>query len=308
VPAPSLGAAAALGGRAILQNGWLLAPGLVVAGVRRAAALPALAVAWMLLAKGAALAASRHPFPFLAPRAPLEGALAVAASPRFVALVAGLWLSGAALGAALRVAWLAGALPTIGATLAGIDDRAPRFAAGVAWELPRVLAAAALGWVLELAGGGFGATLGLAVLRIGTQQYGGGPVPLAAASAFALTLAIAVPMALSIVADGAVVRAALRGDGPVRAVAAAGARLLGRPGPLLAGALAFAVTGTAAAAMVRAAGGIATGFAAGRPELLAGPQVMIAAAGALAALAVDLWWLATLAVLVCAEDGRAAQG
>jgi hypothetical protein len=307
VPASSLGAAAALGGRAILRNAWLLAPGLAVAGARRAAALPALAVAWVLLAKGAALAVSRHPFPFLAPRAPLEGALAVAASPRFVALVAGLWLSGAALGAALRVAWLAGALPTIGATLAGIDDRAPRFAAGVAWELPRVLAAAALGWVLELAGGGFGATLVLAVLRIGTPQHGGA-VLLAAASALALTLAIAVPVALSIVADGAVVRAALRGDGPVRAVAAAGARLVGRPGPLLAGALGFAVTGTAAAAILRAVGGIATGFAAGRPELLAGPQTMIAAAGTLAALAVDLWWLATLAVLVCAEEGGAGQG
>jgi hypothetical protein len=308
VPAPSLAAAAALGGRAVLRNAWLLAPGLAVAGARRASAVPALAVAWVLLAKGAALAASRHLLPFLAPRAPLEGALAVATSPRFVALVTGLWLSGAALGAALRVAWLAGALPTLGATLAGIDDRVPRFAPGLAWELPRVLAAAALGGVLDLAGGGFGATLGLAVLSVGTPQQGGGAVVLAAASALALTLAIAVPLALSIVADGAVVRAALRGDGPVRAVAAAGARLLGRPGPLFAGALAFAVTGMAAAAMVRAAGGIATGFALGRPELVLGPRVMIAAAGALVALAIELWWLATLAVLVCAEEGRAGQG
>ena len=297
VPAATLGGAIALGGRAVARNAWLLAAALAVAAGRALALVPAGAVTFALLAKGAALGAGQAAVPMQAPAAALEGALAVAASPRFLLVVAGLWAAGALLAALLRVAWLAGALPTLGASLAGVDPRA-RFAAGIAWGFPRVLGAAALGWALELAGGGFGLTLAAAVLR--APAHGGAATLLVAvARAGALTLAVAVPVALAVVADGALARAAVRGDGPVRAVAAAGARFLARPGALVGGAITFGILGAAVALGLQAAGGIATGFAVGQPALLVGPDLMIAVATAVAGSAVELWWLATVAVLVC---------
>jgi hypothetical protein len=98
VPAmpPSLGAAVGLGLRALVRESWLLAVGVLVAIARRAAMWPAWAVAAAMLWGGAAEAIELGA---LDPGAPLRGALAVAGSPRFLVLVAGLWLTGTALGA-----------------------------------------------------------------------------------------------------------------------------------------------------------------------------------------------------------------
>ena len=53
---------------------------------------------------------------------------------------------------------------------------------------------------------------------------------------------------------------------------------------------------------VEAFGGVATGFARGAPALvLVGPNLMLAAAGAAVAAAVDLAWLGTLSALACAD-------
>ncbi len=296
---PTFGAALGLGLSALRREAWLLAPGLVVAIARRALTWPALAVAWTLVARGALLALSRRP---LDPGAALAGAVATATSARFLALVGGLWLAGVLCGAALRVVWLAGALPTLGGAAAG-EAGAPRFASGVAYGTPRVLATALLGLVLDLAAGLFAVTLALAALQVTLHVAGGnGSAALAGAVAAALTLAIAVPIALSVVADAAVARAALRAEGPGRAFASAARRFLARPGTFLLAAMSFGFIAALAPATVEAFGGAATGWMRDAPALvLAGPNLMLAVAAAGVAAAVDLAWLGTLAALAAAE-------
>lgn len=295
---PTLFTAVGFGVRAALREPWLLAVGLVVGLVRRAAVWPAIVVAWAVLLRSVALSLAHHPF---SPAAPVQGALATVSSPRFLALVAGLWLAGLAAGAALRVAYLAGALPTLGGALAGVPG--PRFAAGVAFGFPRVLAAAALGLVLEVSAGLFGATLAVAAGLVTAHAAGGNGTPwLAAAVALALVLAIAVPVAMSIVADAAVARAALRAEDPGRAFAESGARFLARPGTFVLCALAFGIAGWLAPWVVAGAGAIATGFASAAGALvLAGPQLMVALTAALVAAAIDLVGLGTVAALACGE-------
>lgn len=298
---PSLFAALGLGLRALGREPWLLAVGVLVAIVRRGAVFPAWAVAGVVIVRGALHAASRHPLDLAAP---LHGAIAAAWAPRSVALVAGLWLAGTVLGAALRVAYLAGALPTLGGAMAGAPG--PRFATGVAFGFPRVLASAGLGLALDVSGGLFGWTLALAGLRItGHAAEQGGSVFLAGAVALALVLALAVPLALSAVADAAVARAALCAEGPGTAFAASGARFLARPGTFVLAALAFGFAGAFAPAAVQSAGGLVTGFAQGvSPLVLLGPSMMVALVGAAAAGAIDLAWLGTVAALACVEDRR----
>jgi hypothetical protein len=296
---PSLPAALRLALRALAREPWLLAVGLVVALARRVVHWPAWAVAWTVISQAFLLGAAASPLDLAAP---VEGVLAALGSTRFLALAAGLWLAGSALGAALRVAYVAGALPTLGAAMAGAPG--PRFAAGVAFGFPRVLATAGLGLALDLAAGLFGWTLALAGLRITTHaaERGGGAW-LAAAVALALTVALAVPLALSAVADAAVARAALREEGPGRAFAASGARFLARPGTFMLGALAFGLAGALAPGALEGAGGLLTGFAQqASPLVLLGPNLMLAVAAAVVAAGLDLAWLGTVAALACADD------
>jgi len=301
VHAPSLGAAAALGGRAALRSGWLAAVGLAVALARRALVAPATAVAWALLLSGAVAAARARPF---SPAAPLAGALAVLGSPRFLALAFGLWLAASLLGASLRAAYLAGALPTLGGALAGEAHPPPRFATGIAYGFPRVAGTALLGWVLDLTGGLFAGALALGALQVASRAPDSGrPILLAAAAAAALATGVGVALALSVVADAAVARAALRGERPAQALAAAGARVLARPGTFLLAGIVFGVAAALAAGGVQSVGGLATGFARRvDPLLLLGPQLMIGAAGALVAAFLDLWWLGTVSVLAGGEE------
>jgi hypothetical protein len=301
---PSIFAAIGLALRALAREPWLVAVGMLVGMLRRAAVWPAWAVAWALLAR-AVVAGARGP---LDPTAPAEALLATLASPRFLSLVAGLWLAGAAIGAALRVAFLAGALPALGGAMASAP--APRFASGVAYGFPRVLATAALGLVLDVSAGIFGGTLALAAARISWRVAGGGgSVALAAAVALALTLAIAVPLALSTVADAAVARSALGGEGPGTAFAGAGARFLRRPATFLLGTLAFSLAGVFGPGLLGGAGSLLTGFAQGTSALLLlGPNLMLAIGAALVAAALDLAWLGTVAALACAEVPGAGGG
>jgi hypothetical protein len=298
---PNLSASVRLSLGALRREAWLAAAGLLVAGARTVASWPAIAVAWGLVLR-AALAAARGS---LSPGAALGGAAAMATSPRFLGIVGGLWLAGVAAAVALRAAWVAGALPVLGAAMAGAPRGSRGFAEGFAGGFPRVLPAALLGLVLDLSGGLFGATLVGGTLLLGRRAMGeglGAAVALAAAGALALTLSLAVPLALSTVADALVVRAALRREALSSALAGVTRRFLARPGGFLLGALAFGAAGLAGAAAVQTAGGIATGFAPGAPALvLVGPQVMLAAAAALVAAVVDLAWLGTLAVLCVGE-------
>lgn len=298
---PTLGAALGLGLRAVVRAPWLLAVGLVVGLAGQLLLWPAWATAWAVLGRAAVLASETAP---LDPLAPLRGVVAAANAPRLVATVAGLLLVGLLAEALLRVAFLAGALPTLAGAAAGAPV-APRFAAGVAFGFPRVLAAAVLAFVLRLGASLFALVLALASAWVTARLAGGGASPLlAAAVAAALTLAVGVPLVLGTVADASVARAAVLGDGPAQALAGAADRFAARPGTFALAALVFAVAGIASAVSLRAAGAVATGFAGDtvHPLVTLGPMLMIGAAGAALAAALDLVRLGTIAALACAED------
>ncbi|WP_248356894.1 hypothetical protein [Anaeromyxobacter oryzae] len=295
---PALGAAIGLGVRALLREGWLVAAGLAVGILRRLLAVPALAFAWGLLLEAAVLAARSRPLDLLAP---VEGVLAAATSQRFLAIAAGLWLAGVLAGAALRLAFLAGAAPVLASAMARAPVGADGFAAGVAWGFPRVLGTALLGLAAELGGGGFAVVLALGAARITAASGHASPL-LAAPVALALTLAVAVPIALSAAVDGAVARAAVTGEGPLVAFAAATRRFVNRPGAFVLGAITFAVVAGLATASVEATGNALTALADGAsPLLLAGPGLLIAALATAVGAAVDLAWLGTVSALACAE-------
>jgi len=288
-----------MGVRAAGKEAWLLPVGAVVALLRSAALVPALAVGLALPLEGAARAMRERPLSFVAP---LEGALAVGTSVRYVALVAGLALTGAALSAVLRVLYLAGALPTLGARLAG--DASPRaFAAGVAWSLPRQLATALLAALAELAAAGY-----LLAATTGVLQAGAGELSmerrlaLATLGALALAIGVAGLLVTRVLGDAAAARTAILGERPGAAFAGAARGYLARPGAFTFGGLAFAVATIAVGSLLQPATAV-LGQVAERLDgaLMLGPQLMLALVAALGAAAVDLGWLGTVSALACAE-------
>lgn len=302
---PSLLTALGMGVRALVAEPWLVAAGAVVAGARRAATWPALAVALTLMTRAALGALAARP---LDPAAPLRAALAALTAPQGIALVAGLWLAGAALAGALRVAWLAGALPTLGGAMAGLPGE-PRFARGVAYGFPTVLATAALALVAEIAAASFSAVLVVAAVRVTVHVVAGdGGVALAAAVALVGALAVAVPVAVGALADAAVARAALRLEPPGRAFARATRRFVVSPGAFLLAALVYGVTAAVVPAVIRASSGAAVELGEGVPPLLSlGPALMGAAAAIVVVAALDLLWLGTIAALAV-DAGPSADG
>ncbi|HYG67209.1 MAG TPA: hypothetical protein VD838_06095, partial [Anaeromyxobacteraceae bacterium] len=126
---------------------------------------------------------------------------------------------------------------------------------------------------------------------------------LAAAVAFALVVAVVVVLAGQVLADAAVARAALVGEGPARAFAAAAARVGRRPAAFLLAALLFAAIAAAGSVSIQAGGSPVLGLVATAGPVVLGPQLMLATLSALVAAAVDLWWLGTVAALACADPG-----
>lgn len=288
-----------MGVRAAVREGWLLPVAAVVAIVRAFATVPAFAVASALLMEGAGRASRQQPFSFTAP---LEGAATVAASPRFLALVGGLWIAGVLLAGLLRVLFLAGALPTLGARLAGVDATR-RFAPGVAWGFPRQLGTWLVGGVADLAALGYLLAVAGAIGRIGAVAEK--PIPavvLAAAGALALGLGLAGLVVSRVLGDAAAARAAILGEGPARAWAGAARRLIGRPGGFTLAGISVVLAGVAMSAALQPATGIVSSVA-DRVDgvLVLGPQLMLALLAVLGTAAVDLAWLATVSALACAE-------
>jgi hypothetical protein len=304
---PAFGPAFGLALRALGREAWLLAAGVAVAALRRALTWPAFTVLWALVARAAVAGAHASP---LDPLAGAEGALAAVTSTRVLGLVGGLWLAGAALGAALRVAWLAGAFPVLGAAMAGAEGGTRRFEAGVAYGFPRVLGASVLAVALEAGGALFGLTLALAAALVTVHGAGAASSPLlAGAVALALVLALLVPTALSAAADAGVARAALRGEAAPGAFAAATRRFLARPGTFVLAALGFGLAGALGPGTVEALGDAVTGFAHGAaPVLLLGPGIMLALLAAVVSAVIDLAWLGTIAALACASEPVAPRG
>lgn len=295
---PPLRAAVAAGIRASAHEAWLLPVGAVIALVRTLATVPALVVAVAVVVNAAGRAASLHP---ASPLAPFAGAAVVLASPRFLALVAGLWLAGTLLSGVLRVLFLAGALPTLGARVAAVDATR-RFAPGIAWGLPRQVATWLLTSAAELAAGGYLLVSMNAAARLVATQRDGGAMVLAASAAAALAIGLALLLATRVLGDAAAARTAILGEGPAEAWAGAVRRFLARPGAFMLGGMAVGLAGAAAWGALQPLVGI---VAAVRERvagpIAVGPELMLALLAALAAAAVDLAWLATIGTLACAE-------
>lgn len=300
MPTPTVRDALGLGWRAAVENAWLAPVGLVAALGRIALYLPAVAFA-VSTALGRGGRAHRGGF---GPSSVVPVALEALVGPGTVAVLVGLWATAALLGAAIHAAYLAGALPTMGRTLAGRERDLPVFATGLAYGFPRLAATAFLAWLVELVGAGFAwaALAGSLAISLRARDLQAG-VGTAAVVAAALTCAALVPLVASTVADAALGRAALQGDDPARALANAVRRLARRPAAFLAAALAVALFGALAVGSIRSVASLATGFARGPGAwVLLGADLVVAVTASLVAAWVELWRLGAVATLACAEE------
>jgi hypothetical protein len=297
--APTTIQALAQGARAAGRSAWLVAPGLLVTFLRSALGWPALLFAVGIAQAGAAggLAAYPRPGPLLA------GAIRALTAPRTLLILAGLWLAGQLASAALRVAWLAGALPALGEELARPQEPRARFAEGIAFGFAPLLGTALLALLVELAAQLCALAMCSAIALTGFRHAGGAyPVAAALLAAGALTVALAMPMVASLVADAALARTALLRDGPARALAEAMRRVVLRPGAFLVAGLALGVVAAALLGSAKVMETAALGVAHGAPVLLVlGPRLMASVLGAALAVLVELWRLGTVAALACGE-------
>jgi hypothetical protein len=292
--------ALSMGARAAGRSAWLVAPGLLVAFLRTALAWPAPLFALGLARAGIVARASiglTHPGSVIA------GALEALAAPRSLFILAGLWLAGQLASGALRVAWLSGALPTLGEDLARSPAPRPRFAEGLAFGFAPLLGTAFLGLVLELAAQLYALTICLATALLAFNHAGGRPVLAALLGAAALTTAVAAPVIASLSADAALARTALLGDGPAPALAEGIRRVLLRPGAFLLAGLALGVAAVVLLGSAQAMEAAAMGAARGAPALLIlGPRLMTSVLGAALAALLELWRLGTVAALACQDE------
>ena len=295
----TLGEAMRLGLAGLGRERWLVAVGLLTTLIRRALALPATLVALLLLLRGAWQAHQQAPW---AAEAPGLGAAFVALQPRVLALALGLAAAAALLGWVLRVAFLAGALPTLGGAMGREAGREPRFAAGFTFGFAPLLPTAALGLALEWTGQLILAGTLLGAVRISLAATGTGRVALAAAVAAMVVVALLASLLTAAIADAALVRTAVRGDGPVEALAQAARRVLARPAAYLLAMLGFGTLSLAATLVVQSVNGVASGLVAAAPGPVAmGPAVMLGALALTLAAALELWWLASLTALAARE-------
>jgi hypothetical protein len=292
--------ALAMGARATGRQSWLVAPGLLVAFLRSALGWPVPLFVLALLRSG--VAARLHDTG-LRPPALLDGAIEALTAPRPLLVLAGLWVAGLLISAALRVAWVAGVLPALGNDLSRSSRHDSGFAEGLAFGFAPLLGTAALGFTLEVAAQLYALCVYLASVLVALKGGGGQPALAALLAAAALTSAVLAPVLASLVADAALARTALSGDSPSRALAEGARRVLVRPGAFL---LSAFVLGVAAAFVLGTAQAVETaalGVASGAPPLLAvGPRLMATTLVAALATLLELWRLGTIAALACAED------
>jgi hypothetical protein len=288
------------GARAAGRSAWLVAPGLLVALLRTVLGWPALLFGLAVAIEGMSVRLSAGlPLPGLF----LSGALKALTAQRAAFILAGLWLAGQVASAALRVAWLSGALPTLGGELAQPRDCCARFADGVAFGFAPLLGTALLAFLFELAAQVCALAMAAAVALTSFRHAGGGyPIPAALFGAGALTASIVLPLIASLAADGALARTALLGDGPAQALWEALRRVLHRPGAFLLAGLALGVAAAALLGSAEAMETAALGVAHGAPALLVlGPRLMASVLAAALAALLDLWRLGTIAALACGE-------
>jgi hypothetical protein len=212
-------------------------------------------------------------------------------------ILVGLWLAGALLWGALRVAWVAGVMPLLAWRLSGGQGEQPTFAAGAAWRFQRVLPVAVAALLLGLGGQLMLVTGVIAAAGIRAPAQGS-PGVLAFVAAVALTAAAVLATSLSVLGDVAVARAAMGGEGPGRALAGAARSFLSRPSAFLVAVLAVWLATALAAGSVQGFLGAVAGSVRGGPRaLLLFPEVALAVVAALVASAAEMWRLAAVGVL-----------
>ncbi len=296
----SVGGALRLGWRAATENLWLAAAGMLVSLTRALAAVPVAAFLVGMVARGAA--AGSHGLS-ASPFAPIEGAVDALFAPRTLAISIGLWGAGALIAAALRAAYLAGALPTLGLSLSGTLDARPVFAEGVAWRFPRVAVTAFLAWMLEFAATAFAAAVWLGVV-LATAQGERLEAPALAAlfGAASLTGATLLPFATATLGDAALARAALRDEGPLQAFSGALRRFSLRPAAFLFAALTVSISGWVLLGSGRAAAAVVASVARTTGPIVAlGSEILAWFLAAMFAAVIELWRFGTVAALSCSN-------
>jgi len=287
-----------IGARAAADALWLAPVALVVAAAGWLLAAPATLFLGAVAFRGALAGAPRGPGGALA------AALSALASPRAVAIWAGLWLAGLLLHGALRLLWLGGALRTLGEQLSG--RRHPGFALGAVWGFPPLLAAALPAVAIEALAGAVSLATALAAAWLSGALVGqGGTAGLAALPvAGALTAAMLLPLLAGALGDAALARAAIRGDGAAGAWRAAAVRIGQRPSAFLATALAAGIAAVLLLGSLEVGTGALLQIAAAQAPapLVVGPRLLAAAVGALAAAALELWRLGAISALACHVD------
>ena len=304
MPQPTVGRALGAGMRAVAGEAWLAVLGMLVLLGRGLLALPASAFWGAVSAMVLAGAVRRGGGPGELVRS-LAG---VWASPRARSIAVGLWLAGLLLWWALRVAWIAGALPILAARMSGQPTR-PAFAEGAAWRFARVLPSAAVALLLDLLAYAMvlAAILGAAAVGASSSRAGA-PAAFAFVTAAALVAVLFLGAALHVLGDAAVARAAMAGDGPGAALGGAVRTLLRRPAALVAGLLAVAVATSVATGSVQLSVGAVPGvLRAGARGLFLVPEVLLATLGALVAAGAELWLLAVVGALALGGQPRRAE-
>lgn len=301
VAAPSTFQALTRGAHATGRSAWLVAPALIVSLLRAALAWPAplfaVAVARLGILDRVAAGVASGP-------AVLDGALAALTAPRTICVIAGLWAAGLLTSAALRVAFLSGALPTLGEVLAGRVAPRPRFAEGLAFGFAPLLGTALLGFIFELAAQAVASGAVLTAAFVALHRPGGfeaiWPALLGAST---LVLAVVLLLVASLSTDAALARTALLGERAVRALGHALCRVLARPGAFFFAALALGVASVAVVGSAKAFEAAVLGLGEGAPLLLVvGPRLMVATLGAGLSALLELWRLASIAALACADE------
>ena len=306
VQQPTVSRALGAGFRAVVGEPWVAVVGMGVTLFRGALALPGtafvVAVSW--------LAAQRALERGGGPGAALSAVLAVWESPRFRSIAVGLWLVGILLWGALRVAWVAGAVPLVAWHLAGSRGEEPVFAQGAAWRFHRVLPAAVVALLLDLVGRAMVLAAALGVLAVGSRAQGSAsPGAAALVAALALAVSAALAASLSAVGDVAVARAAIAGEGVGRAVGEGARAFLARPAAFLVAVLAvWLATGLATGSVQGALSALGSVARHGPPVLQFLPQMLLAVLAALLAAGAELWRLSAVGVLALSrQSGREAR-
>jgi hypothetical protein len=291
------------GFRAVVGESWLAVLGLGVTLVRGALALPAGAFVVAMSSVAARETVQRGG----GPEAAVGAVFHLWSAPRFLSIAVALWLAGALLWGAVRVAWVAGAAPLVAWRLSRSRGEPPGFAQGAAWRFHHVLPVAVAALLLDLAGKAMVVLVSLGVIVVGARIQGrGAPGATAFVAALALAGSAFLATSLSTLGDVAVARAALAGESAGQALRRGALAFLSRPAACVVVVLTVWLAAGLAAGSAQGVLGALGGFARGGPRMvLLFPEMLLAVLAALVAAWAELWRLSALGALALSpQSGR----